>query len=149
MLSYLLLLWVWTHVQGYMCYWYGILFSFSLHNRSTEKLRQCLLQRPGFQHLIAAAPAAAVILFCCSIYYLSSWHRCPNPNSNNKILEKKKEFVALLLSSAIFGKRVQRDSLSQPSALQPSVITTTPTELGMWCVKVLYLNQINEKNAIY
>ena len=55
---------------------------------------QCLLHRPGFQHLIAAAPAAAVVFLCCSIYYLSGWHRCPNPNSNNKILEKKMDFEA-------------------------------------------------------
>ena len=33
---------------------------------------QCLLHRPGFQHQIAAAPAAAVVLFSCSIYYLSA-----------------------------------------------------------------------------
>ena len=57
-----------------------------------KKLRQCLLHRPGFQHLISAGPAAAVVFFCCSFYYLSGWHRCPNPNSNNKILEKKKDF---------------------------------------------------------
>ena len=81
------------------------------------EIRQCLLHRPSFQHLITAAPVAAVVLFCCSIYYLSSWHRCPNPNSNNKILEKKKEFVALWLSSAIFGKRVQRAGASIPGGL--------------------------------
>ena len=55
------------------------------HPKSTLLPRQCLLHRPGFQHLIAAALAAVVILFCCSVYYLLSWHRCPNPNSNNKI----------------------------------------------------------------
>ena len=106
--------------------------------------RQCLLHRPGFQHPIAAA-LAAVVLFCCSIYYLSSWDRCPNPNSNNKMLEKKKELVAFQLSSAIFGKRVQRDSIPQPSALQPSALTTG---LRIQSVKVLYLNRINEKNTI-
>ena len=42
---------------------------------------QCLLHRPGFQHLIAAALAAVVVFLCCSIYYLSGWHCCPNPNS--------------------------------------------------------------------
>ena len=57
-----------------------------------KKLRQCLLHRLGFQHLIAAGPAAAVVFFCCSIYDLSGWHRCPNPNFSNKILEKKKDF---------------------------------------------------------
>ena len=56
--------------------------------------RQCLVHRPGFQHLIAASPTAAVVFFCCSIYCLSGWHHCPNPNSNNKILEKKKEYEA-------------------------------------------------------
>ena len=37
-------------------------------------IRQCLLHLPGFRHLIAAAPAAAVVLFTgsCSIYYLSA-----------------------------------------------------------------------------
>ena len=58
-------------------------------------LGSVLLHRPGFQHLITAAPAAAVVFFCCSIHYLSGWHRCPNPNSNNKILEKKKDFEAI------------------------------------------------------
>ena len=37
-----------------------------------KKKRQCLLHRPGFQHQIVAAPAAAVVLFSCSIYYLSA-----------------------------------------------------------------------------
>ena len=55
---------------------------------------QCLLHRPGVQHLIAAAPAAPLFLFCCSIYYLSSWHHCPNPNSNRKVLEKKKNYIS-------------------------------------------------------
>ena len=91
--------------------------------------RQCLLHWPGFQHLIAAAPAAAVVFFYCSIYYLSGWHRCSNPNSNNKILEKKKDFEAKLLSSAIFIKRVLRESIPQSSALQPSVLTSTPSGL--------------------
>ena len=40
---------------------------------------QCLEHRPGFQHENAAAP---VVSFCTLIYYLSSWHRCLNPNSN-------------------------------------------------------------------
>ena len=73
--------------------------------------RQCLLHRPGFQHLITAALAAAVVLFCRSIYYLSSWHRCQNPNSNHKILEKKKRnlqrysSLALILVSVSSGNR--------------------------------------------
>ena len=108
---------------------------------------QCLLHRPGFQHLIAAAPAA-VVFFCCSIYYLSGWHRCPNPNSNNKILEKKKDFEAKELSCTMFEMRVLRVAISQPCALQPSVLTTTPSGLRIRCVKVLYLNRINAKNAI-
>ena len=29
-----------------------------------------------------------VVSFCNSIHYLSSWHHCPNPNSDQKILEK-------------------------------------------------------------
>ena len=45
---------------------------------------QCLLHWPGFQHLIAAAPAA-VVLFSCSIYYLSAGIAAPNPNSKNGI----------------------------------------------------------------
>ena len=52
--------------------------------------RQCLLHRPGFQHLIAAAPMTAVVSFCCSIHSLSIWYHCPNPNSNRKVLEKRK-----------------------------------------------------------
>ena len=60
---------------------------------------QCLLHRPGFQHLIAAAPSAPVFSFCGSIYYLlgylSSWHRCSNPNSNHKFLRKKKRIMCL------------------------------------------------------
>ena len=51
--------------------------------------RHHLLHQPGFQHLIAAAPAAPVVSFCSLIYYLSSWHRCPNPTSNRTVLEKK------------------------------------------------------------
>ena len=68
---------------------------------------QCLLHRPGFQHLIAAAPA--VVFLCCSIYYLSGWHRCPNPNSNNKILEKRSmkrnSSLVLYLKSVSCGNR--------------------------------------------
>ena len=112
------------------------------------KERQCLLHRPGFQHLIAAAPVAAIIFFCCSIYYLSGWHRCPNPNSNNKILEKKKRVWSEIALCAIFKKHVLRVSIPQPSALLPSVPTTTPSGLRMHWVKVLYLNRINAKNAI-
>ena len=93
--------------------------------------RQCLLHRPGSQHLIAAAPVAAVVFFCCSIYYLSGWHRCPNPNSNKKILEKKKAYEANLLSSAIFKKRILQESIPRPSALQASVLTTTPSGLRL------------------
>ena len=63
-------------------------------NQSELIIRQCLLHGPGFKHLIAAAPAAPVVSLCCSIYYPSSWHRCPNPNSNRKVLEKKKNYVA-------------------------------------------------------
>ena len=91
--------------------------------------RQCLLHRLGFQHLIAAAPAAAVVFFCCSIYYLLGWYRCPNPNSNNKILEKKKDFEAKELSCTMFEMRVLRISIPQPCALQPSVLTTKPSAL--------------------
>ena len=61
---------------------------------SFSPLRQFLLHRPGFQHLITAAPAAPVVTFCCSNYYLSSWHCCPNLNSNRKVLEKKKELCS-------------------------------------------------------
>ena len=109
---------------------------------------QCLLHRPGLQHLIAAEPAAAVVFFCCSIYYLSGWHRCPNINSNNKVLEKKKEYEAKYLSSAIFDLRVLRVLIPQSSALQSSALTTMPSGLRIRCDKVLYLKQINAKNAI-
>ena len=92
-------------------FWSCFLFHFFIHFNSyfpvnlSITFRQCLLHRPGFQHLIAAAPAAVVVFFCCSIYYLSCWHRCPNPNSNNKILEKKRT-LKQNCSLALFSKRV-------------------------------------------
>ena len=55
--------------------------------------KQCLLHWPGFQHLIAAALVAPVISFGCSIYYLSSWHRCPNSNSNRKVFREKQRIM--------------------------------------------------------
>ena len=108
---------------------------------------QCLLHRPGFQHLIAAARAAAVVFFCCSIYYLSGWHRCPNPNSNNKILEKKKDFEVKSLSSANLKKRVMQVSIPQPSALQPSVLTIRAS--NTICQNAVFKsNQCEKRNLV-
>ena len=70
----------------------------------------------GFQHQIAAATAAPVVSFCRSIYYLLSWHSCPNPNSNRKFLEKKNErhCITATVSTALLLKRVQRESILYP-----------------------------------
>ena len=92
---------------------------------STYFLGQCLLHRIGFQHQIAAVVASSVVSFCSSIYYLSSWHHCPNPNSNRTVLEKKKSDVAILLSSTIIAKCVQCKSIPQPSNWQASTLTPT------------------------
>ena len=96
--------------------WAAAVCDFWQETKTTFFGRQCLLHRPSFQHLIATAPAAAVVFFCCSIYYLSSWHRCTNPNSNSKVLEKKKEYEAKMLSSANFKKHVLRVLIPQPYA---------------------------------
>ena len=109
---------------------------------------QCLLHLASFQHQIAAALAAPVVSLCSSIYYLSSWRHCPNPNFNCKVLEKKKSYSMLLLSSAIFGKCVQRKSIPQFSEWQASSLTTKIPGLCIRCVKVPYLSQINEKKAV-
>ena len=76
-------------------------------------IRQCLLHRLGFRHLIAAAPAVPVISFCCSIFTISQAGiaaRTQGPNSNRKILEKKKELcceLALLTVNTVSGKCVR------------------------------------------
>ena len=111
----------------------------------TKSYWQCLLHRPGFQHLIAAAPAATIFFFWCSNYNLSSWHHCPNPNFNRKISKKKEYYETRLHSSATFAKRVQRKSKSTPSVWQASAPTTKLPGLRIWCVKVPYLTRINEK----
>ena len=114
-------------------------------NNYGKIFRQCLLHRAGFQHLIAAATATAVVYFCSSIYYLSSWHRCPNPNSNRKVVQKKKNSIALLLSSAISAKHVHYEPIPQHSVRQASALTTTLARIRTISVKVPYLNRINEK----
>ena len=49
--------------------------------------RQCLEHWHSFEYEIAAIP---VISFCTLIYYLSSQHRCPNPNLMKGSKEKEK-----------------------------------------------------------
>ena len=113
-----------------MWWWYHLPTSYRTECRCKACVsgimnRQCLLHQPGFQHLIAAALAAPVVSFFSSIYYLSSWHRCPNPNSNRKVLEKKKDYVVRLRSSATYAKCVQHESIPESSVWQASVLTTT------------------------
>ena len=90
---------------------------------------------------------APVVSFCSSIYYLSSWHRCLNPNSNRKVLEKKKNHAARLHSSPTYAKCVQRESKLEPLVWQASALTTTLPSLHLRSVKVPYLSRINGKKS--
>ena len=84
-------------------------------------LRQCLLHWPSFQHLIASAPAAQVVSFYCSIYDLSSWHRCPNLNFNHKVVEKKNDIMQRNTSLALYLASMS-SAIQYPKSLHGSQV---------------------------
>ena len=80
----------------------------------------CLLHWPSFQHLIASAPAAQVV-FYCSIYDLSSWHRCPNLNFNHKVVEKKNDIMQRNTSLALYLASMS-SAIQYPKSLHGSQV---------------------------
>ena len=107
---------------------------------------QCLLHRPSFQHLIAAALAAPVVFFAVQFTISQAGFAVQTLPLIVKFL--RKSYVAKLFSSAVLAKHVQRELIPEPSERQTSALTNTLPALRITCVKMQYLSRINEKKAI-